>query len=556
MLLFILLLGLGLRLYGINFGLPYLFHQDEPIVVNHALAYGTGDLNPHFFNIPPFTSYVLFFFYGIYFVIGRIFGLFLDSESYAISFFKDPGAFYIIGRIVISVIPALLCILLTYIFAKKLFLKRTALYASLLMAVSFINVVNSHYIYPDMLLVVFTLLFYINIFNMLEYKTTGYYVLSAVFLGLAISTKYNAALLCPVFLLAHLFIERDKIFSRKLWLGFLISAIVFIATNPFLILSAGEFWHSLRQQSEAARYTGWLHHITYSLKEGISLPVLIFGIIGLFINVLKKGRKGILFFLFPIIFYLVLVFYSQPFPRYILVLVPFLCIAAAYFLLELVWGYCKGKASKAGLAFILAILILPNALKVIKALDLFCSQDTRVISAGWIYDNVPGNSKIACDSTFFKPVIKQPYSQLKEKENVISKQPTMTGLKNKKLHYMLEIARRGFREYPLYFMCEDPQAQGQFLNTMPAIALSIKAIKGAGIDYVVVNYAAKGEAKEHFLEELKKNAVLLKAFSPYYDNKMRYSLDRFEMTCLPAGSEELFSRRCAGPALEIYKVKK
>ncbi|MGB3058399.1 MAG: hypothetical protein WBE17_01555, partial [Anaerolineae bacterium] len=46
----ILLIAVALRLWGINFGLPYLYHPDEPGYV--AIAQNmvkTGDLNPHFF---------------------------------------------------------------------------------------------------------------------------------------------------------------------------------------------------------------------------------------------------------------------------------------------------------------------------------------------------------------------------------------------------------------------------------------------------------------------------------------------------------------------------
>ncbi|MBU9889857.1 MAG: hypothetical protein KTQ49_08335, partial [Candidatus Omnitrophica bacterium] len=49
----ILALAFAVRAFGVPFGLPYLYHADEPVVVNHALAYGTGDLHPRFFNIPP-----------------------------------------------------------------------------------------------------------------------------------------------------------------------------------------------------------------------------------------------------------------------------------------------------------------------------------------------------------------------------------------------------------------------------------------------------------------------------------------------------------------------
>ena len=63
----IIILGFASRIIGIDFGLPFLYHNDEPIVVNYALAYGRGDFNPHFFYVPPFLSYLLFSEYLVYF---------------------------------------------------------------------------------------------------------------------------------------------------------------------------------------------------------------------------------------------------------------------------------------------------------------------------------------------------------------------------------------------------------------------------------------------------------------------------------------------------------
>ena len=71
----ILLAGFLLRVWGIAFGLPFLYHADEPIIVNHALAFGAGDLNPHFFKIPPLVSYLLFACYGIYYLVGGFHGI-------------------------------------------------------------------------------------------------------------------------------------------------------------------------------------------------------------------------------------------------------------------------------------------------------------------------------------------------------------------------------------------------------------------------------------------------------------------------------------------------
>ena len=41
-------MGFLLRVTAVNFGLPHLYHADEPIVVNHALAYGAGDTRERF----------------------------------------------------------------------------------------------------------------------------------------------------------------------------------------------------------------------------------------------------------------------------------------------------------------------------------------------------------------------------------------------------------------------------------------------------------------------------------------------------------------------------
>ena len=75
-------LAFALRLWSVNFGLPYIYHADEPIVVHHALAYGTGDFNPHFFRIPPLVSYLLFICYGIYFLMGSALGFFQSIQDF------------------------------------------------------------------------------------------------------------------------------------------------------------------------------------------------------------------------------------------------------------------------------------------------------------------------------------------------------------------------------------------------------------------------------------------------------------------------------------------
>jgi hypothetical protein len=57
----ILCLALGLRLWGLAYDLPNVFHADEPWPLN--IAYGmltVGDMNPHFFDWGSLVIYVNF----------------------------------------------------------------------------------------------------------------------------------------------------------------------------------------------------------------------------------------------------------------------------------------------------------------------------------------------------------------------------------------------------------------------------------------------------------------------------------------------------------------
>ena len=76
-----------LRFWGIWHGSPFSYYPDEQHFVNRAISFGSGDLNPHWFHKPAFLMYILFFDYGIFFLIGKITGMFSNVESFAIYYF-------------------------------------------------------------------------------------------------------------------------------------------------------------------------------------------------------------------------------------------------------------------------------------------------------------------------------------------------------------------------------------------------------------------------------------------------------------------------------------
>jgi len=122
---FILCAAFLLRITGIHFGLPHIYHQDEPILVNHALALGTGDLNPHFFVIPPFTIYLLFGLYVLYFGFGYLTGQFSDKMDFAMQFLSDPSIIYLIGRFALGVLFGTMTVVLLYHLGRRFFSGQT-----------------------------------------------------------------------------------------------------------------------------------------------------------------------------------------------------------------------------------------------------------------------------------------------------------------------------------------------------------------------------------------------------------------------------------------------
>ena len=65
-----LIVGTGLRFYGLDFGLPHTqARPDEGVLLHRALSVASGDLNPHFFNYPSLHIYVTAIACGVYYLL-------------------------------------------------------------------------------------------------------------------------------------------------------------------------------------------------------------------------------------------------------------------------------------------------------------------------------------------------------------------------------------------------------------------------------------------------------------------------------------------------------
>ena len=82
----ILVVAAAARLWGVAHDLPFVYYYDETHLMNRAVGFGKGDLNPHWFHKPALYMYVLFALFGAYFVLGRLTGRFASVDAFAVHY--------------------------------------------------------------------------------------------------------------------------------------------------------------------------------------------------------------------------------------------------------------------------------------------------------------------------------------------------------------------------------------------------------------------------------------------------------------------------------------
>ena len=527
----ILSLAFILRVTGLGFGLPYPTHQDEPIVVNHALAYASGDWNPHFFKIPPLTSYLLFAVYGIFYGILHFF-LGWNVERFAGLFFADPSAFYVLARLVFGAILGTCSVAVLYRLAEKALSPRAALVSALFFAVSFLHVRDSHYVYADIPMILAMLLVFCALLEDRALK-------AGFWLGVAVAFKYIAA---PLSVCIFWAFRRDP---KKWFLAAVMSVATYALFNPYSFLDWSFFCKEIQAQAGAESASGLSHHLLYSLFGGQGTPMVLLGLAGLFLFFKNKAEFRFLA-LFPLLWYAVIAVFSQNYERYALPMAPFLCLFAAYGVEQA----AKKMHEKQAAVLIFICLVIPLAKSVY--LDWLATRpDTRRAAEVWMSENLPEGSVVAVNQPFFSPRLSQADAQWREKEARISIFDPQYALKKKKLALM-QAAAKNHKRFNVFYLRNQKDAEPSFSTWSPWMEIGEESFRKAGVGYVV---RYRFEEEDGVLEDiLRRRGQLFKVFSPYFSSEKKETADHFSQVGLPFLSRELFSRKAPGPYLELYKI--
>lgn len=406
----ILFLALVSRLWGIDFGLPHLeARPDEFEVVRRAIRLLSGDLNPHFFHYPSLYFYTLGLLYALWgaasTVLGGSWAELLREAA------VEPGGFILVARYV-SAIAGVATVYVVYRIGKRVQGAPAGLLAAGFLAVAHLHVRDSHFATTDVTLTLFLAAAALHLIDVAEHGTLRSYIWAGIFTGLAVSTKYVGLLLPGVLVFAHamrhsgtsdqLWRDRARNAARDPlpWAYLGAGVATFVLTSPYAVLDWGLFTMHFRFQMNhlAGGHgldlgLGGIYHLRHTLPKGLGWPLFAAAVAGGAWATLTHTRRAAVLFLFPTLFYISTATGRTVFLRYMLPLLPFLCVAAGWWIAE--W-FPRVKKRRLQLAVLAAMLLGTGPLiNVIQTNLRLARTDTRVQAAAWLLQEVgPGTFSV------------------------------------------------------------------------------------------------------------------------------------------------------------------
>jgi hypothetical protein len=393
----VLLVALGLRLWGIRHGLPFIFNIDERAhFVARAVGMYGGDLNPHDFLNPAA------FMYALYGLLAVWFG---GAQGAARAYANDPVAVFTVARVAVA-LAGTMAVWLVYLAGARLLDRRAAVLAAALMAVAYLPVFYSKQAIndvPAMAAVAFALWASAAV---LRSGRPLHYALAGLGIGVAAGTKYTAVIVTLALLAAAA--VRLRAAPRRALAGLALAgalaAAAFLLTNPYAILDHEAFVADLRSQSEynsgpmllGEREGSGLLYYGWSLTWGLGFAGIAFAALGAVALAWRDRAVAALLVPAPVVFFVFMGVHGKYFARYLLPAYPFACLLAAAGVAFLVTTVARRRPALAPLvagAAALALVAQPLVHDVHGSV-VDTRTDTRTVARQWMEQNLPRGTRV------------------------------------------------------------------------------------------------------------------------------------------------------------------
>ncbi|HEY7453639.1 MAG TPA: glycosyltransferase family 39 protein [Thermoleophilaceae bacterium] len=422
----ILVAGFALRVWNIDYGLPFVYSIDEGShFTSRAVEMFWQDFDPGYYQNPSAYTYLIYLVLRVmYGPLGFVFDL--PFGNVTDQFDKNPSEIWIAAR----TLAALLCmggVAATYWAARRLWGVREGLVAAAVLAFAFLPVAYSRVAVTDVGALIGVALSMGFAVRAYEEGRVRHFALAGAAAGLAVSFKYTAGLaLLPVAIAALPQLRQNT--ARALGgvgLGILLAAVVFVALNPYLFGSFDDWWSDLRDQAEVAadqpkpgQESGGVSYYLDSLTWGLGWAAAFAALAGALIELRRDLVRGLMLIAVPVALFVYLSVQSRYFGRWLLPAYPALAMLAAVAIGQaagaLEGGAARRRQRRAGrgparahpgwagaamLAALTALVLVQPFAADVRSAQVLGRDDTRQQARDWIEARYPPELRASVEPT-------------------------------------------------------------------------------------------------------------------------------------------------------------
>ncbi len=542
LLILITLTSFWLRVAGIQFGLPFLYHPDEQQYIRPAIGVVSGNFEPLAHYNPALFPYVIGFVYSLTYGGLRLFGAFPEAFNLDAAW-SEPMLPWLTGLVYLAryttAAVGLLTTLLVYHLGRRAYSRETGLGGALIFGLTFLPSREAHFAVSDAPVALGTAATLYLCLKIIDRGAWRDYLWVGLALGLAAATKYSAGLLVLPIGVAHLLSHRYEGWSARLlnlWrpvTSGLVAIAGYLMASPYTLIQRQAFWADFSENLESARVgfhgldldpAGGAIFYLKGLIWGFGWPLFVVFLLTVLLALARHRRVDLFMVTLPLFGFFYMQRQEMYFVRWLTPFLPPLAVLAAETVrVGVTWLSRRLVPPTLSLRPYLPLLVtlgltLPSTYTAAYANHLLSNTDTRTEALRWINDNIPAHSNLAVQ------LLSPPWTP--------------------------QLALPGLQINPYNFA---PVADGGIAETDP------QQYRDLGVQYVIASsfhYARPLRDKERqarlarHMQALDEQAELIATFQPY-----RPGYDGFfyhDQVYGPAN--DTLARHQAGPIIKIYRL--
>jgi hypothetical protein len=385
--------ALGLRLWSIRYGLPWIYNRDEEFhFVPVAVRMFGGSFNPHYFENPPALTYLLY----------AVFRLRFHASGFRHTFDAHPTAVYETARVAVALIGTL-SVALVYWAGARWFDRRVGLVAAALIAFGFLPAFYGKFALNDAVTVAPVAVAFAALALAWEDGRLRWWALAGAAIGVATAVKYTAGALLLALALCALFrvVERGRVRAaivpllRIAALAGVCFGIAFFVLNPYAVFDFHAFRHQVAGQSATAGGSaklgqtdtpGWLYYL-WTLTWGLGWLPALAAIAGGVLVLRENWRRGLVMVVFPLFMFVFLGGQARHFGRWFMPAYPAIVMLAAYATVRA--ADALGRRRAWVLPALATLLVVQGLASTIRVDAVLARPDTRTLARSWVFAHVP-----------------------------------------------------------------------------------------------------------------------------------------------------------------------